>query len=258
MTGCLLMLGTLGTAGASVSTTSTAQVLIQLVDLDPNDGIAPSLTFGGGVQWTVGSFVYDGVVYGNDEYQGQSGEGWSRSVGTSIGVASAFASSESNLALGTAKLRVGSTAEVDSEAYAGAGWFSSFEISARTKLDVTVTGQVLGTSSGNRYKDLTTQVGIELFGAVGGEWVFQNPSVGEFRTTAPGSFSWTPTFAVEKQLFASFANTSAEAAVGGLNISVSAISRDGAVAGQVPEPATWLAMLVGVAGVCMRTRYLAA
>lgn len=49
-------------AVAAVNSSAAAKVTIKLVDLDPNDGVTPSLSFGGGVRWGIHDYLFDGAI----------------------------------------------------------------------------------------------------------------------------------------------------------------------------------------------------
>lgn len=126
-------------SGAAFAQSSTAQASLsgysyELIDLDPNDGIAPSITFSNVLQGAVVSVTPTGGQTTENTQWSENGAPVSAQLGQPGADAAAWFSVD--------ELKATSTADNAGYYHAIAGWDADYTLSAHTKL--VVTGQAAG------------------------------------------------------------------------------------------------------------------
>jgi hypothetical protein len=229
---CAVVIGLLALSNqvsASVSAAVSFEVKLQLVDIDLDDGITPSVTFTDPV-WSHGAFASDGVHEPQDTNQARAIDTWVSSRSVSIAAGSASSSVAGSLLEGTFSFSNAAMALSNSRSGAGGSFYGNFVLSPMTELRASVQAHFDVATLGYGFKDLVTSTTLELSGTIGGEWWFQNPSLSTFYTTPPGDESVFWHYKEDRSMSGSFVNDTSEITLGTFQTFGHAFAADGFVA----------------------------
>jgi len=243
-------------AGSS-ATALLGPLAIELVDLDPLDGIAPSIQFeaSSSSRAAVAAFTPFGVF--DDDVQNGTGPWGDTAAGVLLPLAQAAASLSGAGPDGTGAVLSahGSAFDFDAPAgqaaqYQGAAWApyvaaGAFTLSAATAVTISGAASVdVATTSGSAYYHDFASAFVHLYitGVGGSGMSFDSLSASCESITGSG-----PCFSTDgRTLTATFSNTTAASISGNLQAAVQAAGYTYASA--VPEPGAWALLLAGLAG----------
>ncbi|MBB3224347.1 PEP-CTERM sorting domain-containing protein [Pseudoduganella umbonata] len=229
-------------AQATVAQSSLSEYRYELIDLDANDGVAPSITFNTTFRGVLAAAVADAseLLY----FDGDGGlEG-----DVSFGAAAGSAAVQGWLTDGEIGTRgsIGNAGE-----YSGAaGWYADYTLSANTRL--VFTGHAVGSvERGALVTDQYSSAGVAvLFAPVDDDGFSAQPYFARTATDSgvPGWGNFDEWFTLD------IVNDGSTALSSQMVIQISANAE---VASPVPEPATWLMLGAGLAltaGIARRRR----
>lgn len=272
----LLALGATPTWAATSANATVGPLVLQLFDLNPTDGVAPSITFADdqGYNGNVYVYAYQSAPYVYDSQSAYGAGPFSDvSVAATAGVAQASASISGGAVDGNGALlqAQGSAGDFTSNYYdsasfsasvtAPSGYYSSglFTLSANTVVVISATALVQGSAVKNLtigdyyyadYASASAYLGVSGPGGGGGgsQSAYDSLSIGGYADYYWGNWSGTDT----RTLAVSFVNLTGADMQGYLQASASVYGYT--YAGVVPEPETYALMLAGLAAVGFMVR----
>ena len=240
----LLVIATFPASATSTASTTMTDIKFELTDLDPNDGIAPALTFANGIPWAVYGYAADTLTHETDTHLLEG-----RAFGTESGAVDAarnFASIHSGQSgdpfLGTAAMSAQGAAERTGYGLGWATLHGDFTLTPNTRLTVTAHVTMVGATGGDGVEEVGSNYFLNVIGAGASNTLSHFLNAGPLPGDLPGVVR---TYSFDQLLSATVSNvTAASAAVSmdiGTNISV--INNMA-----VPEPGSWALMGLGLAG----------
>jgi len=258
---------------ASSSSVMIGALNVQLFDLDPLDGIAPSITFASsGYDSYSTAYAYQSNPYGYDYQSNYGTTPWAdtaSSATTSLVSANASLSGAAANGQGATLTAAGAAADFTSPNYDYASYsanvtapyysyYNSFTLSANTALVISAAATVTAAANGHNlyYADYAqANASFNLWGAgpggSGSQSSYDSASV--YGSSYLGQGPWTATDS--RTLGASFLNLTSGDMTGNLQVSASAYGTT--YASPVPVPAAvWLmgSGLLGLAGIARRNQ----
>ena len=259
---------------ASSSSVMIGALNVQLFDLDPLDGIAPSITFASsGYDSYSTAYAYQSNPYGYDYQSNYGTTPWAdtaSSATTSLAWANASLSGAAANGHGATLTAAGAAADFTSPNYYDSAsynanvaapyyyYYNSFTLSANTALVISAAATVTAAANGHNlyYADYAqANASFNLWGAgpSGGGSQSSYDSASVYGSSYLGQGPWTATDS--RTLGASFLNLTSGDMTGNLQVSASAYGTT--YASPVPVPAAvWLmgSGLLGLAGIARRNQ----
>ena len=258
---------------ASSSSVMIGALNVQLFDLDPLDGIAPSVTFASsGYDSYSTAYAYQSNPYGYDYQSNYGTTPWAdtaSSATTSLAWANASLSGAAANGHGATLTAAGAAADFTSPNYYDSAsynanvaapyyyYYNSFTLSANTALVISAAATVTAAANGHSiYADYAqANASFNLWGAgpSGGGSQSSYDSASVYGSSYLGQGPWTATDS--RTLGASFLNLTSGDMTGNLQVSASAYGTT--YASPVPVPAAvWLmgSGLLGLAGIARRNQ----
>jgi len=242
-------------ADASV-TASLSQITIELIDLTPDDGISPWISFDIAPYSFASTEAHSSDPPGGaqDQRTGDSAFAGLASVSAPNPYAQGAATIGGDPFAGTLSLQTSAFTMPTGESYSAAhaavgdpnGSLPAFTLSAGTELvmravsDITVTSKAINTGHGGGFTYAADSQVLTLYGVVGDVWQESGQSLDLYATSLQGM---DITRSDHRVIEATFRNPLDVATVGNMRVSV--IARTGYVP-SVPEPAPLALMLAGL------------
>jgi len=246
---------------------------VQMIDLDPNDGIAPSLEFTstlGNSVLMAGALQQFPYSYDQQTHQGLSP--WEpASISTTVGVAHVAATiAGSGTVSSTTFSTSGSSGDFQSPNYfdyvtysgsasaPGLNFFNTFTLSANTALIITGVASITATGTGGLAPNV--QYGYNDYARAGVTLAINGPNVGGGSQSASAFLNYSAEadfgspfdHSDSRTLAVSFVNASASSLSGNLKVQTDIFGWTYATV--VPEPASAALLLAGLAGLAARRR----
>jgi hypothetical protein len=251
--------GLLSVPGGQAVANATATGIIggitfQLTDLDPLDGVAPSITFLNGPRWVIYSNAVDTQTATSHDasFEGLFGSN-PELVFASLASASAQSQSSGDPILGTGKLSSQATAEPAGYALAWSRIQTEFLLSPQTELVVSAHVMMTGSteiqleSSGASYF-------LDLSGDTGSGRSFSSSSDRGYASPEPLEDPVQPhSFSFDRWVSVSLRNDGSVSNPGVLDGSLGVGTFSNLVQ-VVPEPQTWATLGLGLVGLAWRRR----
>ena len=257
---------------ASSSSVMIGALNVQLFDLDPLDGIAPSITFASsGYDSYSTAYAYQSNPYGYDYQSNYGTTPWAdtaSSATTSLVSANASLSGAAANGQGATLTAAGAAADFTSPNYDYASYsanvtapyysyYNSFTLSANTALVISAAATVTAAANGHSIYADYAQANASLYlwgaGPSGGGSQSAYDSASVYGSSYLGQGPWTATDS--RTLGASFLNLTSGDMTGNLQVNVGAYGTT--YASPVPVPAAvWLmgSGLLGLAGIARRNQ----
>lgn len=236
---------TCGSSWAATTATGTLSTLgFELTDLDLDDGIAPSISFGNGISWTLNVYSANQQSGVRENFTIVDHFGFPPAdLSASVGPATSFASVVGDPRQRTAGISTSIHADVAGFSTAAGSIFGQYVLSPNTRLTLMADVALHGAIDDDRQEEAVASYSLVLRATIGGtSQVGEAAIVKVIRKDAPGG---SEAFLFEETMYVDLVNDTAQQVTGSLEAFI--FAGGAGIPSPVPEPAMWVMVLAGLA-----------